>query len=60
MSHAVRNVTNRALSITGGRVLEPGEDAEVEPNDHDRALEDEGKLLRLPPHMQPNAKKKES
>lgn len=60
MSHMVRNITNGPLAIDGGRVLAPGDDAEVEPNDHDTALEDEGRLLRLAPDKQPGAKKKES
>lgn len=47
MSHVARNVTSRLLAIEGGRVLAPGEDAEIEPNDHDKALEEEGLLLRI-------------
>ena len=57
MSHMVRNITAGPLALDGGRVLAPGDDAEVKPNDHDKALEEEGKLLRLAPDKQPNAKK---
>lgn len=47
MSHVVRNVSNGLIAIEGGRVLAPGDDAEIEPNDHDAAIEAEGRLMRL-------------
>jgi hypothetical protein len=48
VSHTAQNQTNRPLPLDGGRVLEPGERAEIDPkSEHDKNLENEGKLLRI-------------
>lgn len=53
MTHKVRNITAGPIALDGGRVLEPGEDADIDPgSDHDTALEDDGRLLRLAPGQQ--------
>jgi hypothetical protein len=50
MSHTVQNQTRHPVALTGGRVRAPGEQAKVNPKDpHDKALEDEGQLLRIQP-----------
>lgn len=48
MSHLAQNQTTGPLPLEGGRVLAPGERAEIDfKSEHDKALEDEGKLLRI-------------
>jgi hypothetical protein len=48
MSHTAQNQTGGPLSLEGGIVLAPGERAEIDfKSAHDKALEDEGKLLRI-------------
>lgn len=59
MSHLAQNQTSRPLPLDGGRVLAPGERAEVDSkNEHDAALEAEGKLLRIQSAQQGNTKEK--
>jgi len=58
VSHTAQNQTNRPLALDGGRVLAPGERADIDPdNEHDSALEEEGALLRIHPAQEKAAKK---
>jgi len=61
VSHTAQNQTNKPLALDGGRVLAPGERAEIDPdNEHDAALEEEGSLLRIHPAQEKAAKKGKS
>ena len=60
MSHTAQNQTGRPLALDGGRVLAPGERAEVDPkNEHDAALEESGQLLRIHPAQEEATEKAE-
>jgi hypothetical protein len=48
VSHLAQNQTTRPLALDGGRVLAPGERADIDfESEHDKALEAEGALLRI-------------